>query len=155
VGEAARGRQVEALIALHPPEQLDDRLEWSAAPEVEVDYLPGRLDALRVRASGPFELDIKKETQRDLALALSFDGVAPAPETIRYRGRRFGRPGVVRLYLPDWMDGVTDDLHAPLDVAPAPGCVRILRRDWSLAPGTRRGLPPEELGYVRRLGGGE
>lgn len=152
VGEEARGRRVEAVVALFPPEKAEDRLDWAAGPEVQVEPLPGRLDALLLRGTAPLVVDLSKETQRDVALAVLLDGEAVDPARVRYRGRALAPPDALRLYLPDWMPGVTDALHGPPPDPPPAGSVVLLRRDWSPAPAGRRGLPADQLEAVRRLG---
>jgi hypothetical protein len=151
VGGAA-GRSVEALVVLYPPDANDrSALEWSAPFDVEVTPLAGRSDAVLVRGTTPFELQLKELPRTQLAFAVRAD-VTVAPEDVRIDDRCMGAPGVVDLYVPDWLAGVTGLLEEPAGVLPPPV---LVRRTGSRAPLPGHALGPDERQFARFLGAGE
>jgi len=155
-GEEDRGREVRGLVVLYPPGTLERELRWDSGLEVEVTPVAGRQDALRFSGRAPLTLSFERPSPAvDFALALAVEGRVLDGGEIRHRERAFGEPEEVALYLPDWIEGVTDDLLGYAEGPPAPGQVRIRRRGPHLAPADRAPAELELREFARRLGGRE
>lgn len=150
------GAEVEVVVALHPPRGLHETLDWSAGVEVEGGTPAGRTDALVLRGVAPFEVQLSKTPAREFALAVLVDGRAVPRTDVRVRDRRFAAADELALYLPDWFAGVTDELEVEGELeALAPGALRLTRREPAPPAASRRGLEPDVLRAIERLGAGE
>jgi|GEM_PF-1865898 len=156
-GGVGPGREVTVLLTLFPPGKIDERLEIMAGAEIEVQAIPGRVDAVIARGVSPFLIQIKKTPRREIGIAVHLDGKRVDARAIRYRGRPYSPIGECTLYLPDWMAGVTDalDLPAPEMRALPPGAIQLLRRGTGVPPADRAPLDEEWLRFVRFLQGSE
>lgn len=143
-----------ALLCLYPPGPLDEELLWSADVEVRVEPVAGRLDAILARAIPPFDLQVQKLPSREIGLAVTLDGVAVPVAEIAMRGKRLGSQRALRLYVPDWMPGITDSLdeRGARSGELAPDGLRLSRGGALRAPQTRTPLDHDHLEFVRRLG---
>jgi len=151
VGEAA-----EVHLVLYPPGRIDERIKWAAAPDIDVQLVPGRLDALIARGNVPFSLSIERRPSQELGIAVRLGGRIVGAHAMRISGRQFAREGTLELYLADWITGVTDALERESEFAPlAPGCVRLQRRGNNVPPADRSPLDGETLGFLRFLRGKE
>ncbi|MFT4540111.1 MAG: hypothetical protein ACI841_000501 [Planctomycetota bacterium] len=152
------GADVEVIAAIYPPGNLDEELEWDAEYGVEVEVVPGRLDAVRITGKTPLDVLLRRLPRRQIAFAVRVDGKVLDNDQLRYQGKLFSAPKQYRLYLPDWMQGVTDELDRPADrsseVLP-PHALRISRSGSGIPFNEREPLPEGTLRFVRRLGGAE
>jgi len=145
------GTTVRALVVLYPPRELDAELSWTGAESVEVTPVQGRPDAIWIEGRTPLELQIKKSTRDDIALAIEAAGRQLSTSELRYRGKRFAREGELELYVPDWIGSVTEDLDREPAAEPPPGSITLYRVGAPVAPEDRAGLSARELTFVRRL----
>jgi len=154
LGEAgAAGRTIEGLIAFYPPAPAEAELQWSAGPELAVDYVPGRLDVLSVRGQTPCEFQLEVTPRQKLGLAIAIDGkVVPASE-VRRRDFSLCAPDKLVLYVPDWIAGVTDVLAGQGPAAPHE--FRIERRSSGMPSEDRTPADQDLLSFIKRLRGDE
>ncbi|MCP3917544.1 MAG: sulfatase-like hydrolase/transferase [bacterium] len=152
---------VEVLFAVcPPPTRRGDEVEWSRGGTVTDAWVPGRTDAVRLSGQAPFEVELQVKPKQDLALAVAIDGRVVAAHEIRIGERRFAPKGRIDLYVPDWVEGVTEFLAEPgadsgaepgADSGPAANAL-VVRRG---VPGDQRAPSPAELELLRELAGDE
>jgi hypothetical protein len=155
-GSVPAGEPVEVHLVLYPPGRMDERIKWTAGPDLTVQRVPGRLDALVARGVTPLTLTVDRRPSQELGIAVRLSGGIVPAHAMRYRNHQFAREGTLELYLADWITGVTDALDQRGELpALAPGAVRILRTGNNVLPEDRSPLGEEALGFLRFLRGRE
>jgi len=149
------GRPVEVFVILYPPAGVDELLEHDAGVEVEVRLVPGRQDALLFMGVTPLNVNLKKRPGRDFGLAVRVGGRVMPGEAVRLRERVFAEPGELALYLPDWVQGLTEVLEREPTGPLPPDVVRIGRRGSVQARADRWPMTGPELTFAERLGNAE
>ncbi len=143
----------QVLLTVWPTRAPHARLDVVGGGRAIVEAVPGRLDAVRIVGEAPFDVQVKKDPDEQLAFAVEVRGVALDPQRMRIEGRRMAGDSDVSFVVPAWLPGVTDSLFAERSVEPE--VWRIERTDPAGVFGAEQALGADILNLLRSLPAGE